>query len=137
MPNLNLTAKVILSALLSALLTSVTAFFVYRNLGQVESAEKMVVHTYKVIDTFKSVESFVERMSGVKRGWLMTGDPQALENYRAAVKDFDETVAEGQRLVSDNPVQVARFDKISELQKEWVKSSAERYVELRKQYEAR
>ena len=78
-------------------------------------AERLVEHTYQVLNAAASVRSSLELAQTSERGYLLTGDDQYLEAYQSAVASERQARAALRRLTADNRVQQARLDEFDRL----------------------
>ncbi|MEO8013116.1 MAG: response regulator [Polaromonas sp.] len=78
-----------------------------------------VEHSERVIGNANQVARLNSEMESGMRGYLVTGDESFLEPYEMALSRFDSEVATLSAMVSDNPVQVARLQRITGLQQQW------------------
>ncbi len=75
----------------------------------------LVVHTYRVIDTTKDVLIALDDAETGERGFLISGDHRFLEPYDRALERLDPTRSQLRTLISDNPAQIARTDRLDHL----------------------
>ncbi|WP_029523853.1 response regulator [Polaromonas glacialis] len=78
-----------------------------------------VEHSERVIGNANQVARLNSEMESSMRGYLVTGEEPFLEPYEVALSRFDSEVATLSAMVSDNPVQVARLQRITGLQQQW------------------
>ena len=95
------------------------------------SALSWVEHTDQVIaDSADASRLSVDLETGM-RGFLITGDESFLASYETGKPRIDSDLASLRALVSDNPLQVNRLDRIAALQKDW-NAFAQSMIELRR-----
>jgi methyl-accepting chemotaxis protein len=68
-----------------------------------------------------------------QRGFLVTGNKNYLEPFTNGVKTFDTAVAQGAKLTSDNPTQVGRWEKLRQMEKEWLDKVANPEIAAREE----
>ena len=91
-----------------------------------------VEHSERVIGNANQVARLNSDMESSMRGYLVTGDEAFLQPYEVALSRFDSEVVALSRLVSDNPVQVARLKQVIGLQKQW-NDYAKEAISMRRQ----
>ena len=111
----------------------IIAIVVSANLARLVESSRWVNHTYDVIRVAESLAASKVDMETGLRGFLVTGDDEYLEPYHSGKKRFHELVAEGQKLTSDNPVQVKRWQQVEALSEQWLKQVAEPEIAARRQ----
>lgn len=95
-------------------LAAVMLFFVlggivsYVNTRTLNLDAKLIAHTHEVLSALREVVSLLKDAETGQRGYLLTGDVRYLEPHTTAVSRIDSRLGEIERLVQDNPVQVAR-----------------------------
>jgi PAS domain S-box-containing protein len=98
-----------------AVALGVFATLVWTGLRSSVDAEHWVEHTYQVLSTAGSLRSSMESAETSQRGYLLTGDEEHLQAYRAAVASAQQAQAALRRLTVDNLAQQARFDELDRL----------------------
>ena len=91
-----------------------------------------VEHSERVIGNANQVARLNSDMESSMRGYLVTGDEAFLQPYEVALSRFDSEVVALSRLVSDNPVQVARLKQVIGLQEQW-NNYAKEAISMRRQ----
>jgi signal transduction histidine kinase len=74
-----------------------------------------VTHTHAVVTGLTALHLSVLEAEDARRGFILTGDAEQLEPYRAAVKAIPEESRELRILIADNPVQLRRLDTLGPL----------------------
>ena len=92
-----------------------------------------VAHTYDVIGQAKDLQKLIVDMEAGERGFLITGKDDYLETYYKGYENLDHLIRETKHLVSDNPPQISRLEKINDLVDTWIKESAEPEIRLRRE----
>ncbi|WP_061934184.1 CHASE3 domain-containing protein [Aureimonas sp. AU22] len=75
----------------------------------------LVVHTYQVIDATKDVLIALDDAETGERGYLISGDRRFLDPYEKALGRLQPTRGQLRALISDNPDQIARTDRLDQL----------------------
>jgi methyl-accepting chemotaxis protein len=124
--------KILLGFAVPTLVTLVTSVLLFRALAQTEHTSERVRHTGEVIAAaHQLVRAAVDAESGM-RGYVITGDDSFLDPYRTGNSTFDTTAQQLRALVSDNPPQVTRVDRIVALHREWLDGTVNRVVDARR-----
>ncbi|KJG17661.1 CHASE3 domain-containing protein [Photobacterium angustum] len=112
--------------LLGALFT-----IVWNAINTMEQTSKKVEHTYKVIDHANGlVSAMIDQETGL-RGFAIGGQTEYLEPYVSGKDRFKNDLSIVKQLISDNPTQQRRFDKVENVAMNWQKY-AEKIIKLRK-----
>ncbi|GKT15460.1 CHASE3 domain-containing protein [Acidovorax sp. SUPP2522] len=98
---------------------AVTASSLYSG-TQLEKAEKLNVHTYKVMDTANSLLSSMVNMQTGVRGYLLSGEERFLEPWNTGIREFDEAWMQAKQLIVANPAQQQRLDAMKAKNAEFV-----------------
>ncbi|NYT40701.1 CHASE3 domain-containing protein [Sphingomonas sp. R-74633] len=77
--------------------------------AQKQSADNWVRHTFQVADRLSHVRILTLRAEVYRRGYLLTGDPEARANIDAVRRELPGEVAALQEMTGDNPVQNQRI----------------------------
>jgi len=102
-------------------------------MGQLKENQYWVSHTYEVISEGEEILSYMVDQETGMRGFLATGNENYLEPYINGKKGFSKLMAELQKTVSDNPVQVERLQKIEQAASDWDEKAASVFIELRRE----
>ena len=128
--NLPIVAKLALAFGLVACAVSGSAFVSWRNLGTIEEANRWRDHTYLVLRKVdRLTAAMVDQETGL-RGYLIAADPAFLDPYRAGGRTFAETMTALRTLVSDNPEQLRRLDRLDGVARKWTAEIAEHEIAL-------
>lgn len=112
---LNLRTKPNIGFSLGILVLVASAWFSYSNANKVAASNRAVVHTYEVlVTTFEVVSNLGDAEAGA-RGYVITGNDEYLDAYRAGVGRIDAALANFKELTADNPRQQRRYDEIKPL----------------------
>ena len=84
-------------------------------LQQVDESDYWVDHTREVISSNQRLLLDVRDAEAAERGYIITGDRSYLEPFHAAAQDLPVTLARLHHLVSDNPPQRQRLQKLETL----------------------
>lgn len=96
------------------------------------SAIQWVEHTDRVINNANEAVKLSIDMETGMRGFLITGDERFLEPYEVAKPQALTGLVNLQQMVTDNPQQVERLDRLMALQQEW-NSFASQVISLRRE----
>lgn len=88
---------------LAALIISSSAS--YFSIGKLLESDRLVDHTFKVIQHLDQIISRLKDAETGQRGYLLTADPVFLEPYMGSKSDVDELIDQVQLLTSDNAAQ--------------------------------
>lgn len=84
------------------------------------------------------LEGYIEKlkvdMETGQRGFIITGKEHFLEPFNIASKAIFVEIEELKEKVSDNPVQVARLERIEQKIHEWLKTAGEPEIAARRKY---
>jgi PAS domain S-box-containing protein len=101
--------RIVAAAIALALLVAgLSAFLVFTQVATLGDARTWVDHTRMVIETNQRLLATMEEAENAERGYLLSQDPSYLKSYRdalAAMPGYENSL---QRLVVDNPPQVAQ-----------------------------
>ncbi len=102
----------------------------YSSLKSIEDADAWNTHTHNVLDHANVlIASVVNEETGV-RGFLVSGDENFLEPYKAGKEDFQNALQKLLTLTSDNPAQQERLRRVERFENEWRTAIAEREISL-------
>ncbi len=115
--------KTVRSIILSAMLFIVALLVLGVISSQIVSRQldehfKWVTHTHEVIDTLDELLSTLKDAEDGQRGYLLTGSPQYLEPYEAALPRIDQLFNTLITLTQDNDIQQQSLKAISQSIKE-------------------
>ncbi len=106
---------------------------VYMSVGSLVQSAKMVNHTHEVIRTGETVGALMVDMETGERGFLIAGKDEYLEPFNNGLKKFDEVLAQGKELTSDNPAQVKRWEEILAMKQGWNEVAAKPEIAKRRE----
>src|SRR5258708_10528172 len=130
--NLRIAAKLVAVFTLICAVAIVTGVVNYRNLSIIGKTDEMTIHTYKVLDQLaRVVDGMVNSETGV-RGYLISGNPEFLQPFESGRKVYEAAVSELANLISSNPRQRARLDKVKEEANKWFNAVAQQEITLMK-----
>lgn len=115
------------------LLTAVVSVVTTISIRALLESAHWVDHTHRVIESADHVSEAMIDMETGQRGFLITGEDRYLEPFTAGVSRFDDLIAKGRTLTSDNPAQVKRWDEIYALKKRWISEVAEPEIAARRE----
>ncbi|MDE8559416.1 methyl-accepting chemotaxis protein [Pantoea vagans] len=130
--NLNVRTRLAISfgAIVIIMVVICGSFFI--GLKIINSALKLNVHSYKVIDDMRLMsESVIDMETGV-RGFAISGDDKMLQPFSDGVGGFNKYMSELKILTSDNKNQTIRLAEIYRLESKWHDNLALPLIENRK-----
>jgi signal transduction histidine kinase len=80
-----------------------------------DRASEIVAHSLEVNSAIVTYQGALRRAESGQRGFLLTGDPAYLNDYETGRRRFNEIRLELERLISDNPEQMARLQALQPL----------------------
>ncbi len=110
----------------------IISLVVYMSINSLIQSVGWVNHTHEVIRTAETVGALMVDMETGERGFLIAGKDAYLEPFNNGMKRFDEVLAQGKDLTSDNPAQVKRWEEILSMKKEWNEVAAEPEIAMRR-----
>jgi PAS domain S-box-containing protein len=107
-------------ALLPAVLLAILVLIFLLQLGSLVRAARLVSHTDQVLRQVGTIEELLLDQQLSLRGYLVTGEPAYLDDYRAGVATVDRQFGVLNELIADNPSQVARLSEIDRAYRDWI-----------------
>ncbi|QGZ38282.1 methyl-accepting chemotaxis protein [Pseudoduganella flava] len=105
----------------------------YRNVGTLNAANDMNVHTYQVIGEARMLlESLINIETG-QRGFSLSGNEASLEPLNAGTAAFGSHLAAIRSLTADNPSQQGKLDEIARAEQDWLGQAIQPAIALRRQ----
>ncbi|HTW64524.1 MAG TPA: CHASE3 domain-containing protein [Bryobacteraceae bacterium] len=101
--------------LASCLLLLVVSALVWFDLENSREAERLVEHTYQVLNASEELFGTIQDAEGRQRNFLLTGDAKYPELYRTALSSEQAAWRQLAYLTNDNPLQRARLQKLDRL----------------------
>ncbi len=126
--NLTVRSKVIVAVTIPLFMMVVVSVVVYISIHRNSETVKWVEHTHKVLADSNELMKLLVDMETGERGFLITGNEQFLEPYNDAKSLWPTKFQALKKLVSDNPIQVARLNEIAILQHKWLTEAA--FIEI-------
>jgi PAS domain S-box-containing protein len=93
-------------------------------LNQRMGSQEWATQSTQILSFIPRLECAVYEMQKEKRGYLLTGDPAFLDNYKRATNDFYTFQGYLSVLLADQPEQVARLGRIRDGLERWIAISA-------------
>lgn len=87
----------------------------WRNVDKTTEDAEWVAHTHEVLGSLSAVLGSLQDAETGERGYIITGDPDYLEPYRAGVAGVEAQRQHLIELVHDNPAQLARAQTLAPL----------------------
>jgi signal transduction histidine kinase len=94
----------------------------------------LVEHDLQVLQNAQKLQKFVVDAETGQRGFIITGDDSFLEPYTDGIHGFNDLMEIEKQLVSDNPSQVQRLEKIDTLFDEWQINAAQPEIAAARDY---
>lgn len=96
----------------AALVVSLNAWLGFRAIESLHDSEYAVAHTWQVINQVESIMSSAKDAETGSRGFLITGDDQYLEPYKAARQELPAKLDHFASLTSDNAFDVRQLTEL-------------------------
>ena len=122
--NLATRTKILVAFSVPFALMLVVSIILYNSIEKNTETSKWVEHTHKVMADSNELIKLLLDMETGKRGFLITGKDLFLQPFDEAKAVWTIKLQALKELVSDNPIQVARLDKIEVLQKRWLRDAS-------------
>jgi signal transduction histidine kinase len=94
---------------LAAVVVIGSGLLIHRNIQLIAENERLVVHTYQVLNRLTGIHTALTTAESSQRGYLITGQRDYLAGYEKAVPEIAVHLKEISIAVSDNPNQVSVF----------------------------
>jgi len=102
------------------------------NINEIVATNHEVDHTHRVLDGMAGVARSAVDMETGMRGYLLSGKDDFLEPYNLGEKRAFKGITTLQEIVSDNPAQVQKLEKMWDILNEWRKNVTEPNIALRR-----
>ena len=90
----------------------------------------LIEHDLKVLQNAQKLQKLIIDAETGQRGFIIVGQDEFLEPYYLGTSGFKELLEIEKKLVSDNPPQVKKLEKIDELFDSWLEKTAIPQIEL-------
>jgi signal transduction histidine kinase len=117
--------------IVAIVVVSFDAWLAFRSLRSIETSQSWVEHTWQVLDQVERIMSLAEDAEAGVRRFLLSGDQNYLDSYKAAVKDLGPQVERFENLTNDNRSQQERARLMRTILAERLDSLAQR-IQARK-----
>jgi PAS domain S-box-containing protein len=87
----------------------------YRGMAVSAASDRWVCHSHEVIENLQDLDGAMETVESTYRGFVITGDENSLQAYRAAVARSEQAETNIRNLTVDNPVQQRRIPRLLNL----------------------
>jgi CHASE3 domain sensor protein len=84
-------------------------WLVHQTGGQFNNSFNWVLQNYKVLDKFEQTQSHIVDAEANQRGFLLTGRPEYIGSYQAAMAAVHEDIADLKKLTVSDPAQQANL----------------------------
>ncbi|MBU3916222.1 CHASE3 domain-containing protein [bacterium] len=122
--NMKFRTQLVLGNTVVLLMVGIIGIVVFFSVNSLIQISKWVDHTHQVIERGNTLVSEMVNMETGMRGYLIGGKEGFLDPYNSGAKNFAKVMAETKSLVSDNPEQVRRLEKIEQLASQWDEKAA-------------
>jgi CHASE3 domain sensor protein len=76
----------------------------YRGMAASDASDRWVRHSHEVIENLQDLDGAMETVESSYRGFVITGDQNSLQAYRAAIARSEQAETNIRNLTLDNPV---------------------------------
>lgn len=125
--------KIIAGYIVALLLLAVIGISAYLSVRELIAAEQVQDHTREVLVDIDKIQRHLTEAESSQRGFVLTANAEYLEHYESALADLAAIRAELQRLLADDPSQVAHLKRLDGLLDERIKRLAEAMTVMRDQ----
>jgi PAS domain S-box-containing protein len=87
----------------------------YRDMAVSDQSDRRVRHTHEVLENLQDLDGAMETVESSYRGFVITGDENSLQAYRAAIARSEQAQANIRDLTVDNSVQQLRIRNLMNL----------------------
>jgi len=129
--NLKLSTKLAGGYVIVLVLMAIVSIVVFNSINRLVDSSKWVNHTYEVIRTAESVGAAMVDMETGQRGFMIAGKDAYLDPFNKGQSTFDELIAKGQELTSDNRTQDDRWQAVASMKQQWLADAATPATALR------
>src|SRR5580658_2949896 len=102
---LSLKHKIPLTFGAAVLMLLIVGTISYRGMAVSDESDRSVRHTHEVIENLQDLAAAMETVESSYRGFVITGDENSLQAYRAAIARSEQAETNVRNLTVDNPVQ--------------------------------
>ncbi|MQX36472.1 CHASE3 domain-containing protein [Roseospira navarrensis] len=131
--NLKTKPKILIGVLSPLTLLVLVGVISLYNINSIIRTNTAVDHTREVLLDASDIVGYAVDMETGMRGYLLAGTDGFLAPYLAGEERAFGAIEDLQRLVSDNPAQVARLGKAAAVLKDWEANVATPYIALRRE----
>lgn len=124
--------KVLLAVSIPLVLLIALGMATLSSISKIRDTAGWVDHTRAVLAKSQDIVAAAVNMETGMRGFLLAGKDQFLEPYDAGQAAVYDLIEDLQKVVSDNPKQVARLDDVRETLKDWQANVTEPMIALRR-----
>src|SRR5271170_836849 len=103
----------------------------YRGMAVSDASGRWVRHSHEVIENLQDLDEAMETVESSYRGFVITGDENSLQAYRAAIARSEQAEINVRNLTVDNSVQQLRIPSLVDLADRKVQY-AENVISLRR-----
>ncbi|KQO80254.1 methyl-accepting chemotaxis protein [Rhizobium sp. Leaf262] len=129
--NLSTKAKVVAGTSAPVVLAIAIGAIALTSIASMVQSNGWVDHTNQVLQKTDAITASAVDMETGMRGFIITGKQDFLQPYRQGEQTIYKTITDLKAMVSDNPTQVGRLDKIEKAIGDWQKIFAEPQIKAR------
>jgi methyl-accepting chemotaxis protein len=133
MKSMGLKIKILAGVCSPLILLLVLGGIAMYNINSIVGTNERVDHTRKVLASAAGIVGSAVDMETGMRGYLLAGQDGFLDPYTQGEKATYSRIEDLQKVVSDNPKQVARLDEVAKTLHEWQADVTEPTIGLRRQ----
>lgn len=91
-----------------------------------------VSHTHEAIEIGTDITASLINMETGLRGYLLSGSESFLDPYYLGKNQYQELITQAKNKVSDNPGQVSKLEKVSDIKRSWLNQHANVAMDIRR-----
>ena len=134
--NLSLRNKILFQAIIILAMMTIVTITVFLGIQGSQEREQWVAHTQEVIGSADALLLSLTDIETGERGFVITGDENFLDPYNQGLKDYSQIMADTQKLVNDNTVQIARLRTVDGEVGAWIETTISSAITLRRKVTA-
>jgi len=128
---MKLRAKILVGFMAIIALMGILGGVTYSNFLEInQQFEFLIVHDLEVLQNAQQLQKHILDAETGQKGFIIVGEESFLEPYYSGIIGFAELVKIEKELVSDNPPQVQRLERIERLFTDWNEKAAIPEIEL-------
>ena len=104
----------------------------YINFTRMSDANKLNIHTYKVVTEVRGILQALSNMETGQRGFSLSGNPASLEPYNIGKAAYKKHWEAAKSLTADNPQQQQRLESLDAEERRWLADATDPAIALRR-----